>query len=136
MQDGDGAGTHGYDGPLKVSYGGTFTNLGKEFLDVAAAFDKERGLSDDPNGLYSCNKYCVSASQLTSTVSAECHLVDGVTVEMAKVRFQSKWQSLFSFNVLLLGGSMLRQESAQMHPITTFTTNLIIRTCKFLTDVK
>jgi len=39
----DGAGTHGYDDPLKVSDGGLFTNVGKQFLDVAAAFDKERG---------------------------------------------------------------------------------------------
>ncbi|KAJ7357002.1 GMC oxidoreductase-domain-containing protein [Mycena albidolilacea] len=49
--------THGYSGPLKVSYGGVFTNIGQQFLDVAASYDKERGTTEDPNGLFSCNKY-------------------------------------------------------------------------------
>ncbi|KAI0712761.1 alcohol oxidase-like protein [Cerioporus squamosus] len=49
--------THGYSGPLKVSYGGIFTEVGKEFLDVAAEYDKTRGFTDDLNGLYECNKY-------------------------------------------------------------------------------
>ncbi|RDX47581.1 alcohol oxidase-like protein [Lentinus brumalis] len=49
--------THGYSGPLKVSYGGIFTEIGKEFLDVAAEYDTSRECSDDLNGLYDCNKY-------------------------------------------------------------------------------
>ncbi|KAI0920510.1 hypothetical protein AcW1_002232 [Taiwanofungus camphoratus] len=49
--------THGYSGPLKVSYGGAFTNIGKEFLDVAAQYDKDRGMTDDANGLLECNVY-------------------------------------------------------------------------------
>ncbi|KAI0773655.1 alcohol oxidase-like protein [Fomes fomentarius] len=49
--------THGYSGPLKVSYGGFFTEVGQEFLTVAATYDKSRGFSDDVNGLYECNKY-------------------------------------------------------------------------------
>ncbi|KAI0651206.1 alcohol oxidase-like protein [Trametes meyenii] len=49
--------THGYSGPLKVSYGGFFTEVGKEFLDVAAEYDKTRGQTDDINGLYECDKY-------------------------------------------------------------------------------
>lgn len=53
------AATHGYSGPLKVSYGGLFTNLGQQFLDVAARYDKERGSTDDVNGLFSCNAYGV-----------------------------------------------------------------------------
>ncbi|THG95460.1 hypothetical protein EW026_g6199 [Hermanssonia centrifuga] len=50
---------HGYSGPLKVSYGGAFTNIGKDYLAVAAAYDPKRGVTDDPNGLYegSINKY-------------------------------------------------------------------------------
>lgn len=52
--------THGYSGPLKVSYGGAFTNIGKEFLDVAAQYDKDRGMTDDANGLLECNVYGVS----------------------------------------------------------------------------
>jgi alcohol oxidase len=54
-----GAATHGYSGPLKVSYGGHFTNLGQQFLDTAARYDKERGSTDDVNGLFSCNAYGV-----------------------------------------------------------------------------
>ncbi|KAI0354316.1 alcohol oxidase-like protein [Trametes cingulata] len=49
--------THGYSGPLKVSYGGLYTEAGQEFLEVAAQYDKTRGHTDDPNGLYECNKY-------------------------------------------------------------------------------
>ncbi|KDQ20459.1 hypothetical protein BOTBODRAFT_124058 [Botryobasidium botryosum FD-172 SS1] len=48
--------THGYSGPLKVSHG-KFTNVGKYFLEVGAAYDKERESTDDPNGLFSCNAY-------------------------------------------------------------------------------
>ena len=53
---------HGYSGPLKVSYGGKFTNIGQDFLAVAAAFDKTRSLTDDPNIVYSSNAYGVSFS--------------------------------------------------------------------------
>ena len=53
--------THGYDGPLKVSYGGMYTNVGKQFLDTALAYDKERGPIDDVNGLYKCDGYGVSS---------------------------------------------------------------------------
>ncbi|KAI3619410.1 alcohol oxidase-like protein [Moniliophthora roreri] len=44
--------THGYDGPLKVSLGGTITNVGKRFMDVALKIDKDRGPIHDVNGLY------------------------------------------------------------------------------------
>ncbi|KAJ7745758.1 GMC oxidoreductase-domain-containing protein [Mycena metata] len=49
--------THGYSGPLKVSFGGAFTNVGKAFLDVAQKYDPARGMTDDINGLFSCNQY-------------------------------------------------------------------------------
>ncbi|KAF8655059.1 hypothetical protein AX16_003260 [Volvariella volvacea WC 439] len=49
--------THGYNGPLKVSYGGAYTNVGSQFLDTALKYDKERGPIDDINGLYKCNGY-------------------------------------------------------------------------------
>ncbi|KAH9920880.1 alcohol oxidase-like protein [Epithele typhae] len=52
--------THGYSGPLKVSSGGFYTEVGKEFLDVAAEYDKTRGTTDDVNGLYECDKYGVT----------------------------------------------------------------------------
>ncbi|RDX41074.1 alcohol oxidase-like protein [Lentinus brumalis] len=49
--------THGYSGPLKVSYGGLFTEVGREFLDVARVYDTTRGETEDVNGLFECNKY-------------------------------------------------------------------------------
>ncbi|KAI0742831.1 alcohol oxidase-like protein [Daedaleopsis nitida] len=49
--------THGYSGPLKISHGGFFTEVGKEFLDVGPDYDKSRGSTDDINGLYECNKF-------------------------------------------------------------------------------
>ena len=55
---------HGYSGPLKVSYGGMFTNVGKDFLDVAAKFDKNRELTDDPNRIYTSNAYGVRFSDI------------------------------------------------------------------------
>ncbi|KAJ3537854.1 hypothetical protein NM688_g6610 [Phlebia brevispora] len=48
---------HGYTGPLGVSYGGKFTNIGQDFLDVAAKFDKSRSIIEDPNGVYTSNAY-------------------------------------------------------------------------------
>ncbi|PCH43107.1 GMC oxidoreductase [Wolfiporia cocos MD-104 SS10] len=53
----EGKPNHGYSGPLGVSYGGQFTNLGQQWLGVATQYDKERTFTDDPNGLYSCNSY-------------------------------------------------------------------------------
>ncbi|KAI5886016.1 alcohol oxidase-like protein [Schizophyllum commune H4-8] len=49
--------THGYDGLLKVSYGGHFLHFAREFLDVAAAYDKEREITADMNTLFECDKY-------------------------------------------------------------------------------
>ena len=62
--------THGYSGPLKVSYGGLFTNVGQQFLEVAARYDTERTLMDDPNGLFKCNAYGVSQSVAISRNSS------------------------------------------------------------------
>ncbi|KAI0066429.1 alcohol oxidase-like protein [Artomyces pyxidatus] len=46
--------THGYEGPLKVSYGGINTNIGQQCLAVAESFDTNRQLARegaDPNDL-------------------------------------------------------------------------------------
>ncbi|CCM05912.1 uncharacterized protein FIBRA_08150 [Fibroporia radiculosa] len=45
------ADTHGSSGPLKISYGGLFTNVGQQFLDVATKYDKTRLKTDDLNGM-------------------------------------------------------------------------------------
>jgi alcohol oxidase len=58
-----------------VSYGGAYTNVGKQFLDVAAAYDKERSHTNDPNALFSCNEYGVRPCSvfLLSAMKAEIH---------------------------------------------------------------
>lgn len=60
---------HGYSGPLRVSYGGTFTNVGKEFLEVGAKYDPKRGSTDDPNNLFEVDKYGVRISTQYSEAS-------------------------------------------------------------------
>ena len=54
--------THGTSGPIKVSYASDSINVAENFLEVAAAFDKERGLSDDTNAFFEAEKYGVSIS--------------------------------------------------------------------------
>ena len=51
---------HGYSGPLKVSYGGAFTNIGKDFLEVGPKYDAKRGTTDDPNDLFNVDVFGVS----------------------------------------------------------------------------
>ena len=43
-----------------MSYGGAFLEAAKEFLGVAAQYDRSRGSTDDVNGLFEANKYGVS----------------------------------------------------------------------------
>ncbi|CCM05911.1 uncharacterized protein FIBRA_08149 [Fibroporia radiculosa] len=43
--------THGYSGPIQVSYGGHFTTWGQEFLNIASRYDKKRISTNDPNGM-------------------------------------------------------------------------------------
>ena len=52
--------THGYDGPLKISHGGIYTNMGQQFLEVAAQYDKTRATTDDPSDMIGINAYGVS----------------------------------------------------------------------------
>ena len=52
--------THGYEGPIKVSHGGAFTNVGKQFLEVGAQYDTLRSSTDDPNDMTTVNAYGVS----------------------------------------------------------------------------
>ena len=59
--------THGSNGPLKVSEGGFFTDLGQQFLDVSRALDPDRGLAPpdtDTNDLSTINVYTVRALTL------------------------------------------------------------------------
>ena len=52
--------THGTAGPIKVSFSKEYNKVGINFLEVAAAYDKKRTLTDDVNGFSSCNQYGVS----------------------------------------------------------------------------
>lgn len=54
--------THGSSGPLKVSYGGFFSEAGKQFLDIGPKYDKRRVLGKDGNacGVSSINTFAVS----------------------------------------------------------------------------
>ena len=83
-QPGSTNGTHGTSGPIKVSYASDFINIAENFLEVAAAFDKERGLSDDIHAFFQADKYGVSRAfvfQNFALLNICIHLV-----EMAKVQ--------------------------------------------------
>lgn len=60
-QTNPGAETHGTSGPLNVSRGGIYSNVGKQFLDVAKYMDPGRMLDEDAdtNNLERLNVYCV-----------------------------------------------------------------------------
>ncbi|PPQ91713.1 hypothetical protein CVT25_012854 [Psilocybe cyanescens] len=50
--------THGTSGPLKISYPAPgLINVASNVLEVAAAYDHRRSLTDDLNAFYECNKY-------------------------------------------------------------------------------
>ncbi|KAI0091334.1 alcohol oxidase-like protein [Irpex rosettiformis] len=49
--------SHGYSGPLKVSYGGAFTSVGREYLEVAKKYDPSRGFTEDLGGLGEVNSF-------------------------------------------------------------------------------
>ncbi|PCH43097.1 GMC oxidoreductase [Wolfiporia cocos MD-104 SS10] len=51
--------THGYDGPLKVSFSRTPNPLAEEFLDIAARYDPIRDVTQDPNDMFHCNAYAL-----------------------------------------------------------------------------
>lgn len=43
-----------------MSYGGRFTNVGIQALEVAAKYDPGRKIADDSNDLSTCDTYSVS----------------------------------------------------------------------------
>jgi len=59
-QPGSNNDTHGTSGPIKVSYASDLANVAENFLEVAAAVDKERGLTDDTNDFFNTGKYGVT----------------------------------------------------------------------------
>ena len=64
-----------------MSYASDFINIAENFLEVAAEFDKERGLSDDTNAFSQAEKYGVSIA----FVSQNRALLIKCLAEMAKV---------------------------------------------------
>lgn len=49
--------THGTNGPIKVSYMKDQINVGTQFLDAAAGWDKDRTTTNDTNQFFNCNAY-------------------------------------------------------------------------------
>ena len=64
-----------------MSYAPDFINIAENFLEVAVAFDKERGLSDDTNAFFQAEKYGVSIA----FVSQNHALLIKYLAEMGKV---------------------------------------------------
>ena len=64
-----------------MSYASDFINIAENFLEVAAAFDKERGSSDDTNAFFHTEKYGVSIA----LVSQNRVLLIKYLAEMGKV---------------------------------------------------
>ncbi|KAE9410805.1 alcohol oxidase [Gymnopus androsaceus JB14] len=52
---------HGFTGPIKISHGGQDTNIGREFLEVAAQYDRDRKTATqstlDANDFHTVNVY-------------------------------------------------------------------------------
>ncbi|TFY62495.1 hypothetical protein EVG20_g6684 [Dentipellis fragilis] len=107
---------HGYHGPLKVSFGGYFTNVGRQFLDSASQFDPTRPLSDDTNDLVTVNVYARYAKWIDAETGKRSdvphhyiynqtnpglHVVTGVHVKrvlienMRAVGVEFKWNHRF-----------------------------------------
>jgi predicted RNA-binding protein with PIN domain len=74
--------THGTEGPIKVSFATEHTQTADNFLEVSAAYDKERSLVADVNTFTSCNQYGVS-----TLLYRVLHTAQDIS-EMAKVPFQ------------------------------------------------
>ncbi|KAL0579313.1 hypothetical protein V5O48_002711 [Marasmius crinis-equi] len=53
----DGYPNHGTSGPIKISNGAGVTNIGKDFLDVAGKYDKDRTSTKDANNFGQCDQY-------------------------------------------------------------------------------
>ena len=57
--------THGYEGPLKVSYGSGVTDISKDFIATLASYDKNLTVTDDANRMVDdCNRIEVRFNQL------------------------------------------------------------------------
>ncbi|KAF5327596.1 hypothetical protein D9619_004114 [Psilocybe cf. subviscida] len=56
-QPGSSNDTHGTSGPIKVSFAKDHCNIGTNFLEVAAAYDKDHAHTDDINTMHEIGKY-------------------------------------------------------------------------------
>lgn len=55
-----------------MSFAHDVLNVSDEFISVAERFDKDRGMTDELNGFFSCNKYGVSHSSPKNLQLIEC----------------------------------------------------------------
>ncbi|EIW82898.1 FAD/NAD(P)-binding domain-containing protein, partial [Coniophora puteana RWD-64-598 SS2] len=51
--------THGSSGPLKVSFGGIYADIGRQAIDVAQSYDADRPVVPDANDLHTTNAYSI-----------------------------------------------------------------------------
>lgn len=59
--------THGSSGPLKVSYGGFFSETGKQLLDIGPKYDKRRASGKDANAFDAGSVNIFTVSQLLAS---------------------------------------------------------------------
>lgn len=59
--------THGSSGPLKVSYGGFFSETGKQLLDIGPKYDKRRASGKDANAFDASSVNIFTVSQLLAS---------------------------------------------------------------------
>lgn len=111
-----------------MSYGGLFTEVGQEFIDVAQRYDKNRGSTDDINALTECNKYGVRILYGLELILSAA-VID--PAEMAEVR---SYTPLRLLTHLRLGGSMRIQDDGPIPLTITFTTRTS-GTCISLADI-
>ncbi|KAA1473388.1 alcohol oxidase-like protein [Dentipellis sp. KUC8613] len=108
---------HGYNGPLKVSFGGYFTNVGKQFLDTASRFDPTRPQGDDTNDLVTVNVYAryakwidaetgkrsdVPHHYIYNQTNPNLHVVPGVLVKRVLIEDKRAAGVEFTWNRRLL----------------------------------
>ncbi|KIK56895.1 hypothetical protein GYMLUDRAFT_173601 [Collybiopsis luxurians FD-317 M1] len=68
--------THGTDGPIAISRGNTFTNIGREFIESGAGWDRLRSVGRDTSDFKTVNQYspwCKYIDQKTGKRSDAAH---------------------------------------------------------------
>ncbi|KAF4563892.1 hypothetical protein EYR36_003136 [Pleurotus pulmonarius] len=94
--------THGSSGPLKVSYGGFFSDAGQQLLDIGPKYDKRRVLGKDGNacGVSSINTFAVSQMSLAVYDSILMRIDSLALAEMVQFRWKAIRRTNHLFGVV------------------------------------